>query len=137
MTVFRGGRSALDVLDAIEDEDADVDEIFIALPAVSMESDKDSSEEDGRGTTDNLSGRRLCAPAVALLADGRVVGDDDGDTEEEEEPQHASTSKLPVRWAGNGPTARSGSRSSGMPGLSAPRHCHRKERNSEAGLLPC
>lgn len=32
MTVFRGARSALDVLDAIEDEDAAVDTIFIAPP---------------------------------------------------------------------------------------------------------
>ena len=32
-------------------------------------------------------------PAVAVLADGRVIGDEDGDTEEEEEPQQASTSK--------------------------------------------
>ncbi|KAM9812122.1 piggyBac transposable element-derived protein 3-like [Syngnathus typhle] len=85
--------SALDVLDAIEDDDAVVDQMFIAPPVVSAESDEDSGEEDGGGTIDNLSGRQLRAPAVVVLADGRVIGDDDGDTEEEEEPQQASTSK--------------------------------------------
>ncbi|XP_037095179.1 piggyBac transposable element-derived protein 3-like [Syngnathus acus] len=83
----------MDVLDAIEDDDAVVDKIFIAPPVVSVESDEDTGEEDGGGTLDNLSGRQLSAPAVVVLADGRVIGDDDGDTEEEEEPQQASTSK--------------------------------------------
>ncbi|XP_037124085.1 piggyBac transposable element-derived protein 3-like [Syngnathus acus] len=83
----------MDVLDAIEDDDAVVDKIFIAPPVVSVESDEDTGEEDGGGTLDNLSGRQLSAAAVVVLADGRVIGDDDGDTEEEEEPQQASTSK--------------------------------------------
>lgn len=83
----------MDVLDAIDDEDAAVEEIFIAPPAVSVESDEDSGEEDGGGTIDNLSGRQLRAPAVAVLSDGRVIGDEDGDTEDEEESQQASTSK--------------------------------------------
>ncbi|XP_037116736.1 piggyBac transposable element-derived protein 3-like [Syngnathus acus] len=89
-----GTQSAIDVLDAIEDEDAVVDKIFIAPPVVSLESNEDTGEEDCRGTFNNLSGRQLSAPAVVVLADGRVIGDDDdGDTEEEEEPQQASTSK--------------------------------------------
>ncbi|XP_037106245.1 piggyBac transposable element-derived protein 3-like [Syngnathus acus] len=89
-----GTQSAMDVLDAIEDEDAVVDKIFIAPPVVSVESDEDTGEEDCGGTFNNLSGRQLSAPAVVVLADGRVIGDDDdGDTEEEEEPQQASTSK--------------------------------------------
>ena len=83
----------MDVLDAIDDEDAAVEEIFIAPPAVSVESDEDSGEEDGGGTIDNLSGRQLRAPAVAVLSDGRVIGDEDGDTEDEAESQQASTSK--------------------------------------------
>ena len=91
---FRSVKSALDVLDAIDEEDVAVEEIFIAPPAVSVESDEDSGEEDGGGTVDNLSGRQLCAPAVAVLADGRVIGDDDdGDSEEEEDPQPASKSR--------------------------------------------
>ncbi|XP_037115308.1 piggyBac transposable element-derived protein 3-like [Syngnathus acus] len=89
-----GTQSAMEVFDAIEDEDAVVDKIFIAPPVVSFESDEDTGEEDCGGTFNNLSGRQLSAPAVVVLADGRVIGDDDdGDTEEEEEPQQASTSK--------------------------------------------
>ncbi|XP_037112215.1 piggyBac transposable element-derived protein 3-like [Syngnathus acus] len=84
----------MEVFDAIEDEDAVVDKIFIAPPVVSFESDEDTGEEDCGGTFNKLSVRQLSAPAVVVLADGRVIGDDDdGDTEEEEEPQQASTSK--------------------------------------------
>ncbi|KAM9829211.1 piggyBac transposable element-derived protein 2-like [Syngnathus typhle] len=89
-----GTQSAMEVFDAIEDEDAVVDKIFIAPPVVSFESDEDTGEEDCGGMFNNLSGRQLSAPAVVVLTDGRVIGDDDdGDTEEEEEPQQASTSK--------------------------------------------
>lgn len=52
-----------DVLDYLEDENQDLQNIFIEPPEVSQLTDEDSGDEDGGGFIDNISGKMLITPA--------------------------------------------------------------------------
>lgn len=57
-----------DVLDYLEDENQDLQNIFIEPPEVSQLTDEDSGDEDGGGLIDNISGKLLTTPAEVRVS---------------------------------------------------------------------
>ena len=65
----------------LEQEDAEkVLAIYTSPPAVNVDSDEDSREEDGGGFIDNLSRQQLRASAEAILQNDRLDGNEAEDT---------------------------------------------------------
>lgn len=58
-------QEALDILFDVENENqSQVEQIFIGPPELNVLTDEDSGDEDGADAVDNLSGRQLLAPAI-------------------------------------------------------------------------
>lgn len=77
MINFRG-LSLAEVMAELENsEDPDVPDIFITPPEVATFTDEDSADEDNGGLVDNLNGRQLAAPALAVHGKENDSDDDD------------------------------------------------------------
>ena len=64
------------MLAALEDNDEEVEEIFIEPPEAAVPSDEDSADEDVGGLMDNLSGRQLRSRAEVVFRDRERQSDD-------------------------------------------------------------
>ena len=94
----------VDVLSILEEEDEQVDHIFITPPTAELDgdSDGDSGEEDGRGYIDNLGRNLLQADSIAILSNGKSIGEKDVEknTHETEPSQSVVSQKdrLQYKW---------------------------------------
>lgn len=61
--ILRDGLCLQEVLDILEDNNDDIQDIFIEPPDVSQLTDEDSGDDDGGGLIDNLSGKLLTSRA--------------------------------------------------------------------------
>ena len=85
-----------EVVDMLEQEDAEeVLKIYTLPPAVNVNSDEDSGEEDGGGFIDSLSRQQLRAPVEAILQNGRLDGVEAKDTNAGDEAAEVSAQNLP------------------------------------------
>lgn len=64
------------ILAALENDDDDVDAIFIEPPEAAVVSDEDSADEDASGLVDNLSGRQLRSHAEVVYHNEHLHSDD-------------------------------------------------------------
>ena len=77
-------------------EDAvEVSTIYTSPPAVNVDLDEDSREEDDGGFIDNFYWQQLRAPAEAILQNGRLGGDKTEDTNAEDKAAEGSVHNLP------------------------------------------
>ena len=60
-----------------ENEELEVDGIYIAPPQVNIDSDEDSAGEDEGGLIDDLTGRQLRADAEIALRNGNGISNED------------------------------------------------------------
>ena len=60
-----------------ENEELEVDGIYIAPPQVNIDSDEDSADEDEGGLIDDLTGRQLRADAKIALRNGNRISNED------------------------------------------------------------
>jgi len=94
----------VDVLSILEQEDEEVHKIYITPPngEVDGDSDGDSREEDEEGYVDNLGRKLLQADSIAILSNGRTIGeedqeDDGNDTEPSRNPV-CQKERLQYKW---------------------------------------
>ncbi|XP_064486109.1 piggyBac transposable element-derived protein 3-like [Ornithodoros turicata] len=71
---FLRALSLNDALDLLQNNNEDVQAIYIEPPDANVNSDEDSAEEDEGGLLDNLSGRQLRAGAEVVLSDRSRIG---------------------------------------------------------------
>ena len=94
----------VDVLSILEEKDEQVDHIFITPPIAELDgdSDGDSGEEDGGGYIDNLGRNLLQADSIAILSNGKAIGEEDAENNTHEtEPSQSVVSqkdRLQYKW---------------------------------------
>jgi len=95
----------VDVLSILEHEDDEVDKIYITPPCGELDgdSDEDSGDEDGGGYVDNLGRKLLQAESIAVLSNGRMIGEEDeeGNGHNTEPPRSVAVSqkdRLQYKW---------------------------------------
>ena len=70
-------KDVVDVLLDDENEEIEVDGIYIAPPQENIDSDEDSADEDEGGFIDDLTGRQLRADAEIALRNGNRISNED------------------------------------------------------------
>ena len=76
-------RSVQEVLAALDQDDDDIEEIFIEPPDAAVISEEDSADEDASGLVDNLSGRQLRSHAEVVYHHRQQLNDDDDEPDED------------------------------------------------------
>lgn len=73
-----------EIINLLEDDSLDLSDVYLKPPEVNHVSEDDSADEEKGGLIENLTERRLRAPAEAVLADCCRIGNQDTDNEENE-----------------------------------------------------
>ena len=71
----------VDVLSIFEKEDEQVGQVFITPfdPELDGDSEGEFGEEDGGGYVDNLARSLLQADSIAIISNGRTIGEEDAE----------------------------------------------------------
>jgi len=77
----------------LEDDDEQIDRIYIEPADAAVQSDGDFASEDEGGLIDNLTGRQLRSGAEVVLADGERMGGAEDLLTDAEEPVSRPTKK--------------------------------------------